>query len=345
MKRLVVSVLVATVLVSAVGPSARAQTAAPQTVKVATIGIMGDIGLFAAMERGYFAERGLKLDLVPIAGAGDVMAMLATNQLDFVGGAFTIALFNAIARGLPIRAIVPRSVLVAGHDSDMIVVRADLAGSIKSARDLKGRKFALSSPTTSAIQVLGRLVEPEGLSHKDVDLVAIPFPNQATAFSTKAIDVAYSVEPFITQMQERGLAVRWKGVSSIIPGMQVSGYLVNHEWADRNPRLVQGFVTAYLRGVRDYYDALTTGKHREEIVNILIKHTRVKDRPLYDRVTWNFIDPNGHISTKNLEEQIDWYVKHGLVTQRVPADKVVDLRYVEAALKELGTVPCPKCSR
>lgn len=339
--RVVTAVLLA-VLLACWSPPAHAQTT---PLKVATIGIMGDIGLFTGIERGYFAERGIKLELVPIAGAGDVMALLATNQLDFVGGAFTIPLFNAIARGLPIRAIVPRSVMVSGYDSDVIMVRTDLAPTIKTAADLKGRKFGLSSPTSSAVQVLGRFVETQGLTLKDIEMVNMPFANMVTAFTTNAIEVAHVVEPFITQLEEKKLAVRWKGVSEIIPGMQISGYLVNHEWAEKNPRLTQGFVAAYLRGVRDYYEALTTGKGRDEIISILVKHTRVKDRAVYEKVTWNLIDPNGYISRQNLDEQIDWYVKHGMVSQKVPADKVVDLRWVDAALKEIGTVPCPKCSR
>src|SRR5688500_18847552 len=68
--RIVAAALLALLLAPWSSP-APAQTPA---LKVATIGIMGDIGLFTGIERGYFAERGLKIELVPIAGAGDVIS-------------------------------------------------------------------------------------------------------------------------------------------------------------------------------------------------------------------------------------------------------------------------------
>jgi NitT/TauT family transport system substrate-binding protein len=240
---------------------------------------MADIGLYVAMERGYFGERGLKVEMVPVASAADVMAMVAANQLEFVGGGFSIPLFNAVGRGLPVRAIVGRAVLIPGWDNNVFLVRQDLAGAIKSARDLKGRKVALNSPVSALVYVMGKSMESAGLTLKDADIVNMPFPSMVTAFTTKAIDVALVVEPFSAQIQERGLAVRWKGTSDFVtdPYMHISTYLANPEWAEKQPRLTTDFVAAYLKGLRVYYEAITTGKGRDEIITLLTKYTTVKD--------------------------------------------------------------------
>ena len=80
--------LVALVLLALAAP-APAQTTA--TLRVGTIGVMADIGLYVAVERGYFAERGLKVEMVSVTSAADVMAMVAAGQIELVGGGFSFA--------------------------------------------------------------------------------------------------------------------------------------------------------------------------------------------------------------------------------------------------------------
>jgi NitT/TauT family transport system substrate-binding protein len=282
---------------------------------------------------------------VPVTSAADVMAMLATSQLEFVGGGFSIPLFNAVARGLPVRAIVERAVLIPGWDNNVLLVRKDLADAIKSPRDLKGRKVAINSPVSPHVYVVGKAMESVGLGLKDLDVVNMPFPSMVTAFTTRAIDAAQVVEPFSAQIQEKGLAVRWKGTADFVtdPYMHISTYLTNHEWAERHARLTSDFVAAYLRGLRVYYDAITTGKNRDEVITLLTKYTPVKDRALYERMVWQFADPNGVIGKRSIEDQIAWYHRHGMITKPVAYEQVVDTRYLETALKDIGTVPCPKC--
>ena len=330
-------------LALAVTSTATAQ--APTTVKVGAIGIMADAGLYIGVERGYFTEKGLRIEMVPIASAGDVMAMLATGQLDFVGGGYTVPLFNAIARGLPIRAVVGRGVEIPGHETNVILVRPDLVDAIKSPRDLKGRKLAVNSPVSALIYPLGKIMESVGLTVKDLDLVNIPFPQMGTALTTRAVDAVIAVEPFVTLLHEKGTGVRWKGTAAFVtdPVMHISTYLTNHEWAEKHPKVAQDFVAGYLRGVRVYHEAMLAGKARDEVVGYLVKHTPVKDRALYERIVWQFADPNGAMGRKSVEDQIAWYFKSGMITRKLPVDQVLDLRYLEAAVKDIGALPCPKC--
>jgi hypothetical protein len=55
------------------------------------------------------------------------------------------------------------------------------------------------------------------------------------------------------------------------------------------------------------------------------------------------VDPNGHIVKRSVADQINWYFKNGLITRNVGAEQVVDARWAERAVRELGRVTCPKC--
>ena len=67
------------------------------------------------------------------------------------------------------------------------------------------------------------------------------------------------------------------------------------------------------------------------------------DRGLYDRMVWQFADPNGTPGKRSIQDQIAWYHRHGMLTKPVPYEQVVDTRYLDAALKDVGTVACPRC--
>ena len=102
---------------------------------------------------------------------------------------------------------------------------------------------------------------------------------------------------------------------------------------------------AWLKAARDYYDAMIGKPVRTEVINIMTRHLRVKDRALYDKMAWIFLDPNGTIIKENLREQQDWFSRHGLVPKKADLDALVNETYLKNALEKLGLHPCEKCPR
>ena len=78
------------------------------------------------------------------------------------------------------------------------------------------------------------------------------------------------------------------------------------------------------------------GPNRAELIDVLIRNTRVKDRALYDKMHWGFIDPNGVLLKDSLRDQVDWYARQGMITKRIDVDAIIDERYVRYALEKLG---------
>jgi hypothetical protein len=66
---------------------------------------------------------------------------------------------------------------------------------------------------------------------------------------------------------------------------------------------------AYIRGVRDYNDALKGGKlagqNAAEIIDILTKATNIKDPKVYAAITPNGVNPDGKLGEASLLELID----------------------------------------
>ena len=100
------------------------------------------------------------------------------------------------------------------------------------------------------------------------------------------------------------------------------------------------FVTAYLRGQRDYYRAFVKDEGgRDEVIDILTKHTAVKDAALYANLGMHSVDPNGTLNRQTFEEYQDYFLKYGTQQQRLDFDRVLDQSYMDYAVQRLGRVP------
>jgi NitT/TauT family transport system substrate-binding protein len=186
--------------------------------------------------------------------------------------------------------------------------------------------------------MLGSMLEAEKLSLKDVEVVYMPWPNMGPAFDRKAIDAGTMVEPFVAQYQERGQAFPFKRAADQFrkPPLEISVMLVNKEWMDRNFKLATDFTVAYFKGLRDVHDALVGGKNRSEVVDIVSRYTGVKDKSIFDRMQWSYMDPNGSVERESLREQQDWHAKQGTVPKKVNIDDIIDERLVRYAIGQLG---------
>ena len=319
-------------------------SSAQNVVRVGEVGIVADAPFYIAVEKGYFKERGIDATLERFASAAAATAPLSAGQLEVVGGGISPALFNAFARAFPVSIVAARSRDFPGNTSDTLIIRSDLKDQIRRFADLKGKKIAINAAGSPLVYMLGKMLESDGLSLKDVEVVYMPFPDMGPAFASKAIDAGTSVEPFVTQFQDRGYAFPWKRSSDVIrnPLFEVAVVLYNRDWAEKNPRAARDFMVAYIRASRDYHDAMYGGKTRPEVIEILMKRTPVKDRALYDRMQWGHIDPNGTVGKESLREQQDWYARQGLVPKKVDIDEIVDERYIKYAVEQLGAVPAKR---
>ena len=304
-------------------------------VRVGDLGIMSDAPFYIALEKGYFKERGIEVRLERFAAAL-AMASLAAGELQVVGGGIAPPLFNALARGLPVKIVAPRHDNAPNNSYANLAIRADLKDQIRRIADLKGKKISTTARGTAAYYMLGKALESESLTFKDVEMVYMPWPDMGPAFARKAIDAAILVEPFLTQYQEKGYAIPWKDADDVIKEWQVSAIFYNIEWADKNPQVAKDFMVAYIRAAREFYEASYGGKNRPEVIEILAKYTKVKDKALYEKMRWGVVEPNGKINKESIREQQDWLAKEGLVPTKIDVDKLVDDRYAKYAVEQLG---------
>ena len=95
-------------------------------------------------------------------------------------------------------------------------------------------------------------------------------------------------------------------------------------------------MVAYLRGVRDYWDAYDGRQDFQLVVDVIRKYTGLKDEALIRRMPPTGQNPNGYLDAANLASYQDWFAERGLVPQKVDVRRTLDLSFVEYANSVLG---------
>src|SRR5205807_1478786 len=62
-------------------PAAVQPLSPPVSLRVGAIGLGGEVGMFLAQERGYFADEGLEVEFVPFRSAAEALPALASGEL------------------------------------------------------------------------------------------------------------------------------------------------------------------------------------------------------------------------------------------------------------------------
>jgi ABC-type nitrate/sulfonate/bicarbonate transport system substrate-binding protein len=305
-------------------------------LKVGAVGALSDAGIFVALDKGFFRDEGLDIELVSFKSGPQIIPSLATDQTQVSGTAVSPSLFNALSRGVDMKLVADKGQVSKGFGWAAIAVRSDLADTIKDYKDLKGRKIALPSRGVSLYTQLEKALEMGGLTVNDADIAEIGFAEMMAAFANKAIDVPVVIEPFTTLVVERKVAVRWKGVEDYYPFKAQNGVIMYAEkFMRQQPDAARRWMIGYLRGVRAYRQALSTGQEIDAIYAILAKRTDVKDRALYPKMQPTDLAFDGRVETRSLEWDQDWFIKLGLQRERADLAKVIDYQYIDYAAAQL----------
>jgi NitT/TauT family transport system substrate-binding protein len=329
----------------ALAPWLAAPAAAEDTVRIGMARSVSNGAELIAIERGYFREAGIKVEMEDIDTSANTIALLATNRLQIVAGGISAGYFNAIEKDLPIIVIADRVSSPIGHN---LMLRPDLKDKVTSLAQLKGKVIASNGAGSVSTYEVGKMLETAGLTIADVDVKIFPFTQMPVAFANKAIDAGIVIPPFVWQFLEQGHAVGFAEPDSLVKPspMTIAVVMVNTDWAKKNTAVLRNYYTAYMRGLRDYCDAYHGAPVRDEIIAALIRHGSERRPELLHKYPWPARSPDGRINIASMLDMQEWYIKNGYSHARFPAERLVDRSYADYAVEKLGTyVPANKDSK
>lgn len=305
-------------------------------VLIAEDGAASGAGFYIAKEKGYFEDYNIEVDFADFANSDDMLPALAAGEVDIAGGVSTASFFNAIAQGIDVRIIADKGHNMPGKSYFSFVIGNHMVDEIKDYPDFKGKKIGVSSRNSIDGYIYEEMLKHAGLTEEDVEYVHMAdFGTMLGAIDSGTIDAALSIEPLIAQGIANGFHVRFGDTTDYAPESQIAMVLASPKFMGEEEISLR-FMTAYLKGVRDYNDAFFKDVGKAEIVDIMVKHTALKDPELWDRVFVTGLDPNGKMFVEDIKKQYDTYNANGAILGDIDFDKAIDTSLTEDAVEVIG---------
>ncbi|WP_433556916.1 ABC transporter substrate-binding protein [Pseudonocardia xinjiangensis] len=248
-------IAIAAAALVACGSSAPSASAPAQpsdtTVDVAYVPASLFAPLYVAMSKGYFTQRHIEVHLTTVAAGQDAIALAASNKVQAVLAGFSAGMFNGINSGLDVKVVGSMAGEPSGQAADGLVVSSQMAGTVKTPADLRGKKIGVSGgPGAAGGYLLAEALAPYHLTLKDVTPVNLPLPEQAAALKSGGVAAALMSSPFLSDAVSSGTG---KLIASAQPGTSVTGVIYGGAFA-KSPA-AQPFFDALAQGAQDLQGA------------------------------------------------------------------------------------------
>lgn len=302
-------------------------------IRVVHVPVLIFAPLYVAIERGYFAQQGIEVELITTPGGVSSFAVLAGGRAEIVVGGLGAALFNAAARQLDFKVVGPVHMEKPPVSTPLVVSKKAFdSGEIRSVKDLRGKKVSVNVIGSATEFWLHSALLKGGLTIDDVQLVAVNFPEVPAALANGAIAAGLLGEPLATLAEEREQIVRLS--EDFVNGVQVTALYYSGNFMRTQPKLAVGFMVAWLRASRDLYG---DGYRRDDVAGIVEKYTRVPTS-VVKKARPPFHEPNGRMNFNDFKRLQEFFRKRGSLTYEKPLEPAayIDTSFVRQALAILG---------
>jgi len=222
---------------------ATAGAAAAQTkLKVIVFPTLANLAQYAAQAQGYYAKRGLEVELVATPNSDETREGLAQGRYQIAHGGVD----NAVAQ-------------VENDKTDLFIFSGGNNGfnelivqpEVRSYEDLRGKTMAVDSPVTAFAILMYKMFDLNGVKRGDFLVKAVG--GSVQRFQALSKDKTYAAAilnpPFTLQAQDAGLK-SLGAATDVLGPYQSDGGWVLRSWATANEDTLVRYIAANIEGMR-----------------------------------------------------------------------------------------------
>jgi ABC-type nitrate/sulfonate/bicarbonate transport system substrate-binding protein len=274
---------------------------------------------FVGLDRGFYKEEGLEVELISTRGATVAVQALMGGQIQFI---MTIGpQMPAVWEGADIVVLAQQ----VGRPTFSLIVTPE----IQKLADLKGKKIGVSfgGSTYSGIKAL---LELDKITDKDVEYVNIPGSSPKVAAMKQGIIVASLLAPPADYQAVKAGFKRLVNLADVFKDTAFTGLAATRKMTRENPQLVKRMVRAIVKSV--HY----TRTYPDDAIRAMVKHLKM-DRDSSTDAYRMIRDALTPVPTEQGVELMAQWQAIALSTKpkKKPAE-YMDLRFVNEAVVELG---------
>jgi NitT/TauT family transport system substrate-binding protein len=292
-------------------------------------------GSFIAVERGYFDDAGLDVELKFFQAAQPMAVAIASGDVDYAVTAMSGGLISLADKGA-IKIIGGALSEEKGIDGQKILASdAAFKAGLRAPSELGGKTYGMSTAGSSFHYMGSKVAEAEGVevSFKPLQKVGAIIG----ALKSGQID-AWSIVPHIAKPLAGSGAVHIIGnISDYLPGYQVTTVFTSAKNASDERDQTKDFLAGFGKGVSDYNSTMIDKAGGDEGVNAMVdliheyvytNRPREKAAPSIINGTMR-INDGSKLNIASIRDQLEWFQSKDLVGKDITLDTVVDGSYVE----------------
>jgi NitT/TauT family transport system substrate-binding protein len=207
---------------------------------VAAVPAMDSAGLYIAQQRGFFAQEGLHVTIVPAISSTDVINQQLDGKYDVTAGAYPSYIVADEKHQANLKVLVAGSNM-APNVQEIVVPPGS---KITKMSQLSGQTITLN-----ALGNIGQLLVTSMLQDNAVNgtpkFNVQPFPKMGKLLAEHKLTAAWLPEPFISLYEEQygvqPLADANQGAAESLP---IEGYVVTQSWLNKYPHTAEAFKIA-----------------------------------------------------------------------------------------------------
>jgi ABC-type nitrate/sulfonate/bicarbonate transport system substrate-binding protein len=284
------------------------------------------LSVFAAEERKFFSDEGLENETIVIGGPAGIAA-LVSGDVDYSGAGGSG--LRAAVKGAPLKAILYQT----ERPTWYLIVHP----SITQTSDLKGKKIGVALIGDSEDRFTTLFVERAGLSAKDVTKISVGTNPGDKILALKSGGIsAVVLDPAATIMAEREGLRSLAYLGDVFP-LPFQGYVTTHRKIAENPTQVKRWIKAMVRSL------IFLRERPEEATEVAMKKLRFKNitKPMLTDAIKGYVRAfpqgiPGMPSPAGVKSILEYEVRLPMkMEESLPAEKFLDLRWVEEIRREL----------
>lgn len=207
-------------------------------VRIANLPVVSGLPLYVAVEKGYFKDAGLEVEIVNFEAPNQIIDAIMTGQVDFTSpsgalGIVGIANFKNPGK-LKVYAVAGGT---NGNSGSSFIV--PINSSITSLSDLRGKKLGILAGTIQWRTITREILEKNGLDmENDLTIIELAPSVQIGALSSGQIDALLALEPVPTIAVDKIAAkilVADPTVKYISDPSWIGAGIVNVQFSEKNP--------------------------------------------------------------------------------------------------------------
>jgi NitT/TauT family transport system substrate-binding protein len=288
-------------------------TKAQEKIKLGVLPFSESLAAIIADKQGFFKEEGLEVETSKFESGAVAVPVLQSGRIDIVLSN-TVSTFQAIEQGLDAVVLSPGAIVRAAppDTTTALIVRK---GSIKSLKDLEGKRIAVNVINSSAWLHMVAALDKHGVDRTKVRFSEVPFPQMNDTLLNGQLDAVGQVEPFRSALMATGNAeiVSWTYVETA-PNSDITQYIALTTWVDKNRAIAAKFVRALTKGAKfaESNEAVTR-EINQQFTNL---NPALKDKVLLPRL-------GTAINLNEMSHTMQMMQKYGLLRTSVDLSKRV----------------------